>query len=413
LLYFIILLLPGYFNSILIKIMKKITLLALLMLSFTAFSQSTTGTDGLMNAAQKMSADEDRLTIGGYAQIDYNQPLESGRLKNGMVDVHRLVLLFGYKFNQKIQFITEIELEHVSEVYVEQAFLEYKVNEWLKFRGGLMLIPMGIVNEYHEPPTYNGVERPSLDTYIVPTTWRELGIGITGVVRDAGLKYQLYLFNGPISYDGAPRFNGKNAIRGGRQKGMEALTLAPNVAGKVEYYGIKGLNLGLSGYAGRSQSDLYSNVPKEGPERLAADSSVTGIMMIGLDARYAIQGIELRGQYNIGRFSNSEAYNAFTGSDLGSAMNGFYLEAGYNVFASFEKIKSELTPFFRYENYNTQSATEGGLEENPAYHRMEYTVGIGWKPVSGVAVKADYQLFTNEDTDKGASRVNFGIGVWF
>jgi hypothetical protein len=413
LLFFIILLLSRYFNSILIKIMKKITLLALLMLSLTAFSQSTPKTGELLNAAQKMAADEDRLTIGGYAQIDFNQPLESGRLKNGNFDVHRLVLLFGYKFNQKIQFITEIELEHVSEVYVEQAFLEYKVRDWLKFRGGLMLIPMGIINEYHEPPSFNGVERPSLDTYIVPTTWRELGVGITGVIREAGLKYQLYLFNGPISNDGGPRFNGKNAIRGGRQKGMEALSLTPNVAGKIEYYGVKGLNLGLSGYAGRSQSELFGNVPKEGPERLAADSSVTGIAIFGLDARYNIKGAMLRGQVNFGRFTNSEAYNAFTGSDLGSAMNGFYLEAGYNVFSSFEKIKSELIPFIRYENYNTQSATEGGLAQDPTYHRKEFTAGIGWKPVSGVAVKADYQLFNTEVSAKGSSRLNLGIGVWF
>jgi len=92
--------------------------------------------------------------------------------------VHRLVIFIGHKFNDKLSFFSEIELEHVKEIYVEQAFLEYKLTSWMNLRGGLVLIPMGIVNEYHEPPTFNGVERPNLDKYIVPTTWREIGLGL-------------------------------------------------------------------------------------------------------------------------------------------------------------------------------------------------------------------------------------------
>jgi hypothetical protein len=383
------------------------------MLSYSTFSQDSDPDIEFQNAATKMSEDGDKLTIGGYAQIDFNQPMEDGKLKNGTLDVHRLVLLFGYKFSPRIQFITEIELEHVSEVYVEQAFLEYKVKDWLKFRGGLILIPVGIINEYHEPPTYNGVERPSLDTYIVPTTWREIGVGATGVIRNASLKYQLYAINGLLGYDGEAKLNGKNGIRGGRQKGMESIARFPNITGKVEYYGIRGLNIGLSGYTGKTQSTLFDDIPAEGQEQLQADSSVVGVTLLGLDARYSFKGLMLRGQLNFGWFSNSEEYNAFTGSDLGSSMNGFYLEAAYNVFATSDRIKSQLIPFFRYENYDTQNSVKGNAIQNEAYHRMEYTFGIGWKPVSGVALKADYQRFMNDASDEPASRVNFGIGVWF
>lgn len=393
--------------------MRKIFLITFIMLTITAFSQNPNEKTGYQNAAETMSADEDRLTIGGYAQIDYNQPFDDGKLKNGTLDVHRLVLLFGYKFSPKIQFITEIELEHVSEVYVEQAFLEYKVKEWLKFRGGLMLVPMGIINEYHEPPTFNGVERPSLDTYIVPTTWREIGLGITGIVRGASLKYQVYAINGLLGYDGAAKLNGKNAIRGGRQKGMESLARFPNFAGRIEYYGVQGLNLGLSGYTGKTQSTLFDDIPEEGPEKLAADSSVVGVTIIGIDARYTLKGLMLRGQFNYGWFSNSQEYNVFTGSDLGSSMAGFYLEAAYNVFATSENIQSQLVPFVRYENYNTQNSVEGAIEQNEAYHRQEYAFGIGWKPVNGVAVKADFQVFKNKASNDVASRLNLGIGVWF
>lgn len=392
--------------------MKKISLAVLLMLSFTAFSQTNTNADPFQNAADKMASDDRKLTIGGYAQIDFNQPIQEGTLQNGTFDIHRLVLLFGYKFTEKIQFITEIELEHVTEIYVEQAFLEYKVKDWLKFRGGLMLIPMGIINEYHEPPTFNGVERPSLDTYIVPTTWREIGLGATGVIRSASLKYQLYAVNGFLSYNGNPTINGKNGIRGGRQKGIEAISLVPNLAGKIEYYGVQGLNIGFSGYKGLSQSTLFDDVPSEGPEREQADSSVVGLTMIGLDARYQFKGLMLRGQFNYGWFANSDVYDAFTGSDLGSSMAGFYLEAAYNVFSTSENIKSQLIPFFRYENYNTQNSVEG-ITRNEAYHRQEYTFGVGWKPISGVALKADYQVFTNKASDDPISRVNLGIGVWF
>ena len=138
----------------------------------------TTLTQGQeLNTASRMMQDEDRLTVGGYAQIDYNQPISNGAYSNGNLDVHRMVLMFGYKFNQKVQFISEVEFEHVKEVFVEQAFLQYEITPWLKFRGGLMLIPMGIINEYHEPSTFNGVERPNLDKYIVPTSWGEIGGG--------------------------------------------------------------------------------------------------------------------------------------------------------------------------------------------------------------------------------------------
>ena len=107
-----------------------------------------------------------------------------------------MVLLFGYRFNERVQFITEIEFEHVKEVYVEQAFINYNLTDGLNLRAGLMLIPMGIINEFHEPTTFNGVERPSLDNAIVPTTWREIGIAASGRWDALALRYQAYIFNG-------------------------------------------------------------------------------------------------------------------------------------------------------------------------------------------------------------------------
>ena len=105
------------------------------------------------------------LTIGGYGEVTYND-YDSGPSE---LDVQRLVMLFAYKFDDRVSFITEVEYEHVKEVYIEQAWLNYALNDNTNLRAGLLLVPMGIVNEYHEPTTFNGVERPTLDSKIVPT----------------------------------------------------------------------------------------------------------------------------------------------------------------------------------------------------------------------------------------------------
>ncbi|MCK5469477.1 MAG: hypothetical protein KAI99_13230, partial [Cyclobacteriaceae bacterium] len=160
--------------------MNKYIFLSIMICSAIFSQAQNDSTNTYLNTANRMMQTDRKLTIGGYAQIDYNQPLNSDTYNNGNLDVHRLVLLFGYKFNSRTQFITELEVEHVKEVFVEQAFLDYRINNYMNLRAGLMLIPMGIVNEYHEPPTFMGVERPMLDKYIVPTTWREIGAGITG-----------------------------------------------------------------------------------------------------------------------------------------------------------------------------------------------------------------------------------------
>jgi len=366
------------------------------------------------NTAERMMQEEDRLTIGGYGQIDYNQPLSGGTFQNDTLDVHRLVLMFGYKFTDKTQFITEVEFEHVSEVYVEQAFLQHEIIPWLKFRAGLMLVPMGIINEYHEPSTFNGVERPNLDNYLVPTTWREIGAGFTGVFPSASISYQLYVMNGFNGYDGAPHLSGANGFRKGRQKGAESFMSSPNLTFRINYFGIKGLQLGLSGYGGKSQSTLYKGIDKgDGTAVVTADSSVVGLSMVGADARYSLGGLSLRGQFNYGIISNSAQYNEFAGSDLGSAMAGWYGEVAYNLFHSVEGFKTELIPFVRFEQYNTHAAVEAGTPFDPSFDRTDITLGLGWKLARGAMLKADYQVFKNQGSGDSKQQFNAGVAVWF
>lgn len=235
------------------------------------------------NSYQSILSNKDlkKVTLGAYGQVDYNEPEGA---KKGIMDVHRMVLLFGYNFSEKAQFFTEIEYEHVKEVYVEQAFVNYSVSNLLNVKAGLMLVPMGIINEYHESPTFFGVERPSVDHNIVPTTWREIGVGISGKFnQDLPLKYQLYLFNG-FKSDG---LRGKDGLRKGRQKGAESVFSSPTFSAKLDYYGIKGLRLGLSGYFGQTQTASENPV----------DGETVSVSMIGFDARYTNNRFKAAGQF--------------------------------------------------------------------------------------------------------------------
>lgn len=392
----------------------------LLLVAIILKAQSDSLEYSFKNSADRLITNDRRLTLGGYGEVHYNQPLSSDTKNNGTLDVHRVVLLVGYKFNDRTQFVTEIEFEHVKEVYVEQAFLQYKINKSINFRAGLLLIPMGIVNEYHEPTTFNGIERPLVDKYISPTTWREIGLGLTGNIFPVYLKYQVYLVNGFNGFDGSANLSGKNGLRKGRQKGAESFISSPNFSGKIEYYGVRGLNIGLSGYYGNTQTTLYQGIGKSENESITkADSSVVGVSMVGLDARYSIVGIELRGQYYFTSLSNTSQYNIFTTNEegvpnnLGSSMLGFYFEAGYNVFKPFKKINTALIPFVRIEAYNTQNSVEEGIAINKAYNNSLITTGLTWRMAKGAVLKADMQFLKSEADSQYATVFNAGFGVMF
>ena len=106
--------------------MKRLQLLlAAVLISAIGFSQENSLNDYNNSGSTLLNDNLPKgITIGGYGQLDYN---EADGSAPGKLDVHRLVLLFGYKFNDKVSFLTEIEYEHVQEVYVEQAFLKYKL----------------------------------------------------------------------------------------------------------------------------------------------------------------------------------------------------------------------------------------------------------------------------------------------
>ena len=390
--------------------MKRIFLVTLIIILYSNVRAQ--------NSAEKIVAGNSGLHIGGYGQVDFNLNEREGTINNnGKLDVHRLVTFFGYNFNDKVSFVSEVEFEHVSEVYVEQAFLDYKINNNLSVNAGLMLIPMGIQNLYHEPPTFNGVERTNVDKYIIPTTWREMGLGISGRSIEHSINYQAMLVNGFNGYDDGGVFSGKSGLRSGRQKGAESYITYPDFAGRVSYYGNPGLNLGFSAYLGDSESKAYDGLDLSDDVAVSsADSTIVGIQMIGIDARYIKGSVQFTGQYVIADLSNTDQYNVHTGKDLGSKLTGYYYEIGYNlmdgIIPSISSDTEELIAFARYENYNTHAETEG-IAINDAYNRTEITFGLGFKVAKGAVFKADYQIKSNSSSDDETGQFNFGVGVWF
>lgn len=395
---------------------KLVIIFAVLIATIANAQEKKSDKNVYKNLSDKMLTSDSKLSIGGYGEVDYKQGFGGDTRSNGKLDVHRFVMMLGYKFNEKTSFVTELEFEHVKEVYVEQAFLQYKLNNNISLRGGLMLTPMGITNEYHEPTSFNGVSRPSIDKYIAPTTWREIGAGIIGYLPEANIKYQAYVMNGFNGFDGDAKFNAKNGLRKGRQKGAESFMSSPNLSAKVEYYGIKGLNLGLSGYFGNSQSKAYDGLDEDIPVDVdKADATVVGISMIGADARYRNSGFEFKAQYYYTSLSNTEDYNMMVNDKdgkLGSSMMGYYTELGYNVLRTVN-TKLELIPFARYEKWNTQNSMEGSLAAMDKYDRTMITTGLTLKLSRGAVVKTDVQFAKSAADNEYATSFNAGIGIMF
>ena len=376
--------------------MKKI-ITTFLTLTFAFISaQESQQLNSYQQQFLNLSKLESGLTIGGYGEVTYND-YDSGPSE---LDVQRLVMLFAYKFDDRVSFITEVEYEHVKEVYIEQAWLNYALNDNTNLRAGLLLVPMGIVNEYHEPTTFNGVERPTLDNKIVPTTWREIGMGISGRFDNLNMRYQAYIMNGPLSYNGAHKLKGTNGLRSGRQKGAESVGSDANLATRLDYYGILGLRVGLSYYTGKTQT---------------IDTSLTGsqvgLNMFGLDARYVKNNFSARYQYINANLSDTNQYNNASGKDLGSQMGGYYIEAAYNVLPIGARQRLDL--FLRYEDLDQHKAVDG-IEKNLAFHRKEWTVGASYHLSRGSVFKIDYQskgTAVNNSDAKG--QFNMGVGIFF
>ena len=210
---------------------------------------------GLGPAASKVYGREAGLSLGGYAEAVYRRrTADAPGDGDDFADFVRSVLYVGYKFNDRLLFNTEIEFEHAStgeegSVSVEFASLEYLFHPAFNLRGGLLLVPMGFVNEVHEPPFYYATQRPEPERQIIPSTWREDGIGLFGGYGER-LSYRLYVING---FD-ASGFD-SSGLRGGRQDGSKVRAEDLAVVARLDYDLLDGLQVGGSYYRGNAGQD--------------------------------------------------------------------------------------------------------------------------------------------------------------
>ncbi len=360
-----------------------------------------------------MSAEKQGFFFGAFTEVNYSQPISGEKIYNGHLNVERMVFIANYTFNERTWFVSEIELEKVKEIFVEQAYVNHQIKPWLNFRAGLMLIPFGYINENHEPTIYHGVWRPNVDTYIVPTPWREIGIGFAGKFAHTGIKYQLYVVNGFKSYENGPLLDGASGLVGGRQMGADSYISSPNYSGKIEYVKIPGLRIGLSGYFGDTQSNLYHGILRSDPAALArADSSVVGVNMGGIDIRYKTGKWSFRTEYIIVELSGTNEYNLFTNNNLGSRITGIFAEAAREICLQSEHCQAFI-PFVRFELFNTHADVPDCISTEESFRRMEILTGFGWKLHPNAILKADYQFTKVDGEHHWHHHLNMGVGISF
>lgn len=382
------------------------------------------------------------LRIGGYADMNYQRfdqfanAQSTTSTKRARTDLARFVLTPHYNFGGGWSFAGEIEFEHGGtgatveyeaeeagefeseiekggEIVLEQLYLQYSHSPQVNFRIGEMVVPVGMVNLYHQPTEYFTIDRSLAETSLLPVVWHETGASLLGTWGQA--RYQLQV----VTALDSTGFSGHEFIRGGMQRKLEFRNAsAMALVAHAEYSLAPGVLLGGAFYTGDSA-----------PNRARTNLSTRARVTLGeVHGRYEVGPLTLRGQALVGRIENSEAItranlNTFNGDVLGtsrtpvgSRAKSYFVEAGYNVFSLLGRQSggNRLDLFGRYEVYDTHAGTEGSIARIARYARKALTVGLNYKPRPGIVLKAEYSHRTNEgSTANKADYLGAGVGFEF
>jgi len=321
-------------------------------------------------------------SVGGYGELHYNNLSNGAGKDKRELDLHRFVLFVNHEFNDDIRFFSEFEIEHAllkdtddgsssGEVEVEQAYVQFDLNDTTKANAGVFLIPVGILNESHEPTTFYGVERNPVEKNIIPTTWWEGGAMLSGHY-DSGFSYDVAVTSG---------LDGGTSIRGGRQKTSKAGARNLAVTGRAKYTGVRGLE--LAGTV-QVQDDMTQD----------ASDSIKGAILVETHARYNISDFTITGLYaNWDIDVDSAAAQADKDKD---SQDGAYIEASY-------KVTPSVGIFVRQNQWDNGGAGDSKKEQTD--------VGINYWPHENVVLKADYQA--QNDIAGNFDGFNLGLGYQF
>ncbi|MGA9574585.1 MAG: porin [Lysobacterales bacterium] len=329
-----------------------------------------------------------KTQIGGYGELHYNNlDADDPSRDVDMIDFHRFVLFFGHEFNERTRFYSEVEVEHAfvadsggdtpGEVEIEQAFVEFDLRQDLYARAGLFLIPVGIINETHEPATFYGVERNDVENIVIPSTWWEGGAGLNGR-WGSGWNWDLAFTSGlAIPTSGINAFR----VRSGRQKVAEANASDGAITGRLRYLGIPGL---LAAVTVQYQFD---------PSQVSNDGLDSGTL-VEAHIDYQRNGFGLRALYARWDFTGAavEAAGAET-------QTGWYVEPSY-------RLNDSIGFYTRYENVDAPA--RGADQFN------QWELGLNWWLASNVVVKFDYRSRSHDlDSESGRDFTGFDLGLGY
>jgi hypothetical protein len=346
---------------------------------------NTTSEESLSDTTNKSET-----VIGGYGNVFYQR---NSKEQTSKINLERFVLFTGHKFNDKISFFSELEVEDAKvaggeeggEVAVEQAYLKFNLNANQYITAGLFLPRIGILNEEHLPNTFNGNERNYVETYILPSTWRELGIGFYGNMSSLPLNYSFGLFNG-LNSGG---FEHGSGIREGRFEGRNASANNLAVTAAVQY-NPGNFKFQVSCYYGGTVGDSKGRADSLG---LRSGMFGTPVAIGEADVQYENNGFSVKVLGAIVSIPDAEAINRAYASNTPKTEYGAYAEIGYDLFHTINKPhQKQLIVFVRDEKFDmnaqipTNGVTDGTLSQN------HVVAGFTYLPIRNVAVKADVRL---------------------
>ena len=387
-----------------------------LTLGTAVVNPSERGAFGMAPAAGKVYTINQGVSIGGYGEVlyqGYAGTKENGDAsgKTAKLDAYRGIIYVGYKFNDKVLFNSEIEIEHGStglagSASLEFAYLDYKLTDNFGLRAGLLLVPVGITNEVHEPPVWLGTIRPRSENKIIPTTWRESGFGFFG--ETDAFSYRAYLVNSLDGIGGGSAGSkgfSSSGLRGGRQKGSKAIAENFSAVGRVDYTGTPGLMIGTSLYTG----DQGHNSDLNGREVSIGTTIWEGHI------KYQGRGFDIQALTALASVDNADKLNemkGLTGSgSVGEKMSGWYAQLGYDLLFS-SASEQALLPYVRYEAVNTQVDVPSGYSSSGSKDFNVTTIGLAWKPIGNTVFKTDYEIHSNASSS-GINQFNVAIGWLF
>lgn len=368
---------------------------------------------GLAPAAAKVYAAPPGVSLGGYGEVLYEN--FSGHRQDGTasgradrIDFLRNVVYVGYKFSDRILFNSEIEIEHATtgegdeekgEVSLEFGYLDFRPWKQVGFRAGMLLVPVGFINEMHEAPVFLGARRPLVETSIIPATWRDNGVGVYG--ETGPLQWRGYLMAGLSSAGFSAA-----GIREGRQGGSRSLASDLAFTGRLDFTGVDGLVAGTSLFTGGS-----------GQAARVAGARLGGrVTLWEAHAQFERRGVQLRALGALTRVADAALINAsnglVSGDSIGERQYGWYVQAGYDLAALRPAGRWSAVPFLRYEKLDTQARVPQSFARKPSSRISSLTAGVAVKPNPHVVFKADFQRLRNA-ARSGANQFNLAAGYLF